>query len=195
MKHFLNGKTIVCEYCGNNEYQHLIKYSSIDLHFYAIVDNNSEETCLPVDFSYDFFNKYGLTSCIMKKYTSNTLSEFNEIIHNLYVEVAQSSLDNDGEGSVLYFVKENIDNGEQKCVSLAKLKTLEYRLYRKLREKQIIFTSSINDFKTSLSAELILIKGKLRYFGGSSNFLFVTLSNSTQINQLYNNVDFGAGDI
>jgi hypothetical protein len=49
--------------------------------------------------------------------------------------VAKSSIKQDEEGSVLYFVKKSKYNGEERVVSLAKLKTLEYRLFRKMREK------------------------------------------------------------
>jgi hypothetical protein len=35
------GRTFVAEYCGNQDYQHLVIYNKIDLHFYAVVENNS----------------------------------------------------------------------------------------------------------------------------------------------------------
>ena len=45
--------------------------------------------------------------------------------------VAKSEIAQDEEGNVLYFVDKTTD----KVLSLAKLKTLEYRLFRKMREK------------------------------------------------------------
>ena len=45
LKKDLTGHTIIGEYCGNPDFQHLVKYSEITIYFYALVDNNSEYTC------------------------------------------------------------------------------------------------------------------------------------------------------
>ena len=50
-------KTFIAEYVGSNE--HLIKYDKIQLIFYAIVDNYSEENCYPLNKSILIFLKYG----------------------------------------------------------------------------------------------------------------------------------------
>ena len=52
--------------------------------------------------------------------------------------VAKSPIADDEEGNVLYFIqkdKNSEDLDKQEVLSLAKLKTLEYRLFRKMREK------------------------------------------------------------
>ena len=41
LKKAADNKTMVAEYCGNQNYQHLVKYTEIDLIFYAIVENDS----------------------------------------------------------------------------------------------------------------------------------------------------------
>ena len=46
------GRTFVGEYCGNAAYQHLVKYDKIQLHFYAIVENEAEDTCIPPELAY-----------------------------------------------------------------------------------------------------------------------------------------------
>jgi hypothetical protein len=51
----------------------------------------------------------------------------------VYAEVSQAFIEDDTEGSVLYFIHKT-KKGD-KVLSLSKLKTLEYRIYRKLREK------------------------------------------------------------
>lgn len=56
------------------------------------------------------------------------------MVFKLYKEVGSSSIETSGEGAVLYFVSETKE-GDQRVVSLCKLKTIEYRIYRKLREK------------------------------------------------------------
>lgn len=43
----LNGITMVGEYIGSQEHQHLVKYSRVTIIFYAIIDNYSYESCLP----------------------------------------------------------------------------------------------------------------------------------------------------
>lgn len=47
LKQDLTGKTLVGEYCGNPDYQHLVKYGEITIFFYALVEHKSQYTCLP----------------------------------------------------------------------------------------------------------------------------------------------------
>ena len=49
LKHDLKGRTIVGEYCGNPDYQHLVKYANTTIYFYALVENSSQHTCLLPD--------------------------------------------------------------------------------------------------------------------------------------------------
>jgi hypothetical protein len=58
----------------------------------------------------------------------------DELCH-VFKEVAKSEIAKDEEGNVLYFIKRDRDGKNDKILSLAKLKTLEYRLFRKMREK------------------------------------------------------------
>ena len=37
----MQGKTFIGEYCGNQNYQRIVKYEKIDIFFFAIVDNVS----------------------------------------------------------------------------------------------------------------------------------------------------------
>ena len=53
----------------------------------------------------------------------------------MFKDVAKSEIAKDEEGNVLYFIKKDSKNQGDKVLSLAKLKTLEYRLFRKMREK------------------------------------------------------------
>lgn len=43
----LNGRTMVGEYIGSQDHQHLVKYSRVTIIFYAVIDNYSEESCWP----------------------------------------------------------------------------------------------------------------------------------------------------
>jgi len=40
---------MIGEYCGNDAYQHIIRYDKIQIIFYAITSNNSFEPCLDVE--------------------------------------------------------------------------------------------------------------------------------------------------
>lgn len=42
-------KTLIGEYCGYEKHQHITKYEKVEIIFYAIVENVSDESCLPVD--------------------------------------------------------------------------------------------------------------------------------------------------
>lgn len=55
----------------------------------------------------------------------------------MFKDVAKSEIAEEEEGNVLYFVKRPADGaeGSSEVISLCKLKTLEYRLFRKMREK------------------------------------------------------------
>ena len=52
----------------------------------------------------------------------------------VFKDVAKSEIAEEEEGNVLYFLTRP-KTGEPQVLSLCKLKTLEYRLFRKMREK------------------------------------------------------------
>lgn len=60
LKNDMDGKTFVGEYVGSQEHQHLVKYSRVTIIFYAIVENNSMQDCLPCDQAWTLFDKWGL---------------------------------------------------------------------------------------------------------------------------------------
>ena len=60
----------------------------------------------------------------------------------MFKDVAKSEIAQEEEGNVLYFIKRPAENAPSESqadanevLSLCKLKTLEYRLFRKMREK------------------------------------------------------------
>ena len=56
----LIGHTMIGEYIGSQDYQHLVKYSRVSIIFYAIVDNQSEQSCLPCSVAWGLFKKFRL---------------------------------------------------------------------------------------------------------------------------------------
>ena len=63
-----------------------------------------------------------------------------DAMEKVFRDVAQSPIASDEEGNVLYFVQKGEN---ERVLSLAKLKTLEYRLFRKMREKLRAFHSNL----------------------------------------------------
>ena len=55
--------------------------------------------------------------------------DFYKVMNQLFRETGSKSIEEEGEGTVIYFTDGS------RVISLAKLKTLEYRVFRKLREK------------------------------------------------------------
>ncbi|CDW91204.1 UNKNOWN [Stylonychia lemnae] len=138
LKKEMAGKTLVAEFIGSPEHQHMVKYNQITLIFYAIVDNNSSDLCWPVDQALNFFKKYQLN--IVKIESQGLFNNYDMLCNGLYKvfrDVAKSKIVDDEEGSVLYLVKRDKsgDSSKDKVLSLAKLKTIEYRVFRKIREK------------------------------------------------------------
>lgn len=115
----------------------MVKYNRIAIIFYAVVDNYSREICWPCEESFALFKKHGLD--MVKAETIGLYNNFDVLCDGLYrnfIDVSKSRIAEDEEGSVLYLIKRDKKNPERDTVlSLFKLKTLEYRLFRKMREK------------------------------------------------------------
>ena len=69
----------------------------------------------------------------------------------VFKDVAKSEIAEEEEGNVLYFVNRPAKEGEEgsEILSLCKLKTLEYRLFRKMREKLRNFYARPIDERTA----------------------------------------------
>lgn len=139
LKKDLENKTLVGEYCGNQEFQHLIKYNEISIYFYALVDNDKdcEDSCSPPEKVFDFCKKHSLKHVKFHDFGSfDDFISLNMKLHEIFEKVSMATILEMGEGCVLYFLKEKKNENEQDHIlSLCKVKTLEYRIFRKLREK------------------------------------------------------------
>ena len=136
-KKIISYHTFIGENVGDQLHQHIKIYKYGDIIFYGIVDHLKYDTeiCLPLDKSFEIFKKFGFTTVpIYKSEIFKTFEDLKIYLDNKYNEVLLKSIKESGEGNVLYFV-ENMDNGDEKIISVAKLKTFEYRFYRKIREK------------------------------------------------------------
>ena len=133
IKNYMNNKTFCGEYCGNQYHEHLIRHTSHTIYFYSIVDNNDKNNiCLPIETTFEIFKKLNL-EYVNYSYIGiyKNKNELFEGIQKVYKLIAEKSILYEEEGDVLYFVNDE----DNKVISLCKIKTLEYKIYRKLREK------------------------------------------------------------
>ncbi|KRX03494.1 hypothetical protein PPERSA_02873 [Pseudocohnilembus persalinus] len=181
LKEYLDNMTLVGEYVGNQNHQHLVKYEQINLNFFALIDNETDLVCLPPLDIIKIFQ--GITLINDKNFMSRNQQKFfldlglsfvkhqdlgifdswkelNQGLKNAFDATAEASIEEEEEGSVLYLIQKNKDaNIDDKVLSLCKLKTLEYRFYRKLREKLRNFINFKNK-KNSKSKEELILKFK-----------------------------------
>ena len=139
--------TFVGEHVGNQAYQHLIRYKEVSIHFYAIVKNDSKLCCLDPEETLKILKQFNLV-CVKTQSLGifHNYSDLQHCLAKIYKDVAISSIHEGEEGAVLYFIKRDRRSPLLNCcLSLCKLKTLEYRLYRKLREKLKTYTGTNRD--------------------------------------------------
>jgi hypothetical protein len=76
---------------------------------------------------------------MVKAETYGVFNNFDKLCDSyieLFSEISKSRITEEEEGCVLYMVKRDAKNPEaDEVLSLCKVKTLEYRLFRKMREK------------------------------------------------------------
>ena len=144
IKEYLDGKTFVGEYVGNQYHQHLIRYMKHTILFFGIVVNDSCDSSIPIIQAFEKFKEFKL-DVVPYEYIGIAES-FDELcvkLKKLYVKIAESSIIDEEEGSVVYLSRtyaSSFDSDKEyrkddKILTLFKLKTWEYRVYRKLREK------------------------------------------------------------
>lgn len=156
LRESLTNKTLVGEYVGNYYHQHLIKYNKETLLFYAVVDNLShDKNCLLPEESYKIFNEFEL-DCVPWERIGifDNIDSLSDALFNEHKIVSEASIKNEEEGAVIYMIRRGLN--DDKVVSLSKLKTLEYRVFRKLREKLRNFWSkheNIASWNATLQAE------------------------------------------
>ncbi|KRX01501.1 hypothetical protein PPERSA_01404 [Pseudocohnilembus persalinus] len=199
IKNFLGqGYTFVGEFVGNKSVQHLVEYQEANLKFFSIVKNQVDQIqcCLNPFEAQKILSSFNLD--FVKNQDLGFYQNFdllNKSLNQIFEETEKMSLEEGGEGFVLYLVNQN------QVVSVCKLKTLEYRIVRKLREKlrkevqqkkkclgnknfrkqnQLFsFFSEISDKKGGLCKNNSTSK-PLKYFEILAYFSFIYLQNQWQ---------------
>ena len=132
----LGDYTLIGESVGDTKREHILVYKNRDIIFYGIVNNKKllSEHCLPLSKSFDLFKKYNLTYTeIQPSEKYDSLIDLFSYINTQFDVIFDKSLQESGEGNVVYFSCEV--NGIESIQNLGKLKTFEYRFFRKIREK------------------------------------------------------------
>jgi len=100
------------------------------------------------------FKKYKLDSVRVE--SLGLYNDYDHLCDDLQAEferVSGLSIEQEEEGTVIYFVvRHKEDSTLDEVLSLGKLKTLEYRLFRKMREKLRDFAS----FSTNASIDTLI---------------------------------------
>lgn len=136
LKKLLLTNTFVGEYCGNPELQHFVVYPQETIIFYAIVEKDCSRPCWPMNESFETFDFYALQKVHLEEVKSiESIKSVGQIINAMDKRLAESTVEEEGEGSVVYFEDINPVTKKFEVLSMCKLKTLEYRFLRKIREK------------------------------------------------------------
>jgi ATP-dependent RNA circularization protein (DNA/RNA ligase family) len=91
LKADMNGVTLIGEYIGAQEHQHLVKYSRVTIIFYAVVSNDSDDTCWPCEDAFELFDKYNLDKVHIR--SLGLFSDFDKMcdtLVNVFREVAKA---------------------------------------------------------------------------------------------------------
>ena len=109
-----------------------------------MVENLSRKICKLPEESIKIFKRYGFDIVDIKQL--GIYSDFDKMCDDIEKEfriVASQSIEQEEEGAVLYIVKrDSKESNYDEVLSLSKLKTLEYRIFRKMREKLRNYHSS-----------------------------------------------------
>jgi hypothetical protein len=131
----IEGFTLVGENIGDLRHQHIKLYMEKNIAFFGMVKTDSSDICEPIIRTKELLEgKYGLTVVGFKTSPDiDNFEEFTKYMKECYNEVLLSDVEQNGEGCVAYFSK--ITTEGEKVVSVAKLKTFEYRFLRTIRER------------------------------------------------------------
>jgi hypothetical protein len=155
LKNEIDGYTLIGEFVGKEGCQHIVAYEKESIIFYTIVKNDSYDPSLLPETCTDIFKRYNMLCVpVESKGCVETLEALKIVLSNVFTEVGSGPLATQEEGAVVYLVSRNKETGhEEKVLSLSKLKTFEYRILRKLREK-------LRSFYTNKSIKAMFEKGE-----------------------------------
>ena len=147
LKDKLASRTLIGEMVGGSG-AHLVQYGpDRKLQWFAIVPHQGDEACWLPSLSSKFFHKIGLPTVEFgqEQEVYATAATFLEALHKMVVTVEKAPLSEAGEGYVLYITAGSAPDRFEagaKVIYLGKLKTAEYRVLRRMRDKAKHFAKS-----------------------------------------------------
>ena len=134
LKQELNGFTIVGEFIGDSTRQEIVRYRRPSLVFYARVPNNKNLQCYPPENAINFFEQHGLAYGSYNNRTGiKSIEEFLDLLEGLVYHIEESNLKESEEGALIFIVLQK--KSHQKVLLYSTIKTLEFRLYKKLKDR------------------------------------------------------------
>ena len=142
LEEMLASRTLVGEMIGGSG-AHLVDYGALRrLQWFAIVPNYGDELCWPPSSSIAFLQQTGLPTVTLKivgqgpfKSVEETLSALQET----FMVTEKSKLEDVGEGYVMYLTSKSRKDDTGQVVNLAKMKSADYRLLRRMRDRAKLF--------------------------------------------------------
>ena len=173
LKEVLKGRTILGEHCGHPNHQHIMKYNEIQIIFYALIENEDKEICVDPDIAYNIFQKFKLKTSKLAKFDNiNTFEQLNKVLLDLSKKIAAAPMEEEGEGSVIYFTSFNKKTEERKTLAMCKIKSYDYCAFRELREKLKKFILKNYEERTYVSKYCFEIEKLCQYFEANKSVEF-----------------------
>ena len=174
LKKELSTHTMVGEFCGHAQLQHLVRYSRPQIRAFALVEKGSEALCVHPERSRDFAGRFGFTSVGMVELVARSPEQLEKVLKKVHQSVFLNESEQESEGSIVYFYS----GGQQRVTHIVKLKTLDYRVKRKIREKlrtlvkrgnakKNLLSEVVGRFENELRDLMILQKNKKQIKGAS----------------------------
>lgn len=172
---FLSSMTIVGELVGNASIQQIMKYPHSSLTFSSLIKNSDWSATWTIPESlFEFWERWGL-NCIPTK-TIGVYSDINDLktaIISLYEQVSIGSIRDFEEGSIMMLIQRDPSNPENdKVLSCWKLKNIEYKVVKKIKEKLKGFWSTYESVQYITQEMEKEYKTKFERFKGEINDMF-----------------------
>ena len=135
IKKVLSEFTFVGEYIGDIKYQHITFEKENLIKFFGVVNKKKIlDDYLRIDEAEKIVNSIGFEFVKFNFFKNQNLEQVFEILENLSEDCKFKPIEEIGEGFVIFFEPENPEENFDKRLIL-KVKGLEYRLQRSIREK------------------------------------------------------------
>ena len=138
----LSSRTLVGEMIGGSG-AHLVDYGSLRrLQWFAVVPNQGDELCWPPASSLAFFHQMGLPAVRLKLLGPDACTSLEDAVRALQencLATEKATLQDVGEGFVTYVTARSNDDDTGRVIHLSKMKSMDYRLLRRMRERAKVF--------------------------------------------------------